>query len=180
MIDDIRPLGAGEMVDELGNAVTPERVEALLRHFAFRSDTEAWEVGLVVKAMAADRDRLAADLAAARAASAEMRAALSHLVDIVEDARSVGEMQGEDFLMEPWASLQANADRYLPLLAREPDRRGAAIVKQARIVVGKADAWVLGCDESCDTDCDHFGKHSILSLVEGLRRALAPAPGGEG
>jgi hypothetical protein len=48
-----RPVSAGRgLVDELGEPVTAERVDALLAHFMFRSDPEAWEVGLVVKALA--------------------------------------------------------------------------------------------------------------------------------
>lgn len=48
---------------------------------------------------------------------AELEAALRHLEVIVDDAISVGEMQGEDFRLSPWADMQAVSGRYAHLTA---------------------------------------------------------------
>lgn len=52
---------------------------------------------------------------------ARLRELNRSLLTTIEDAVSVGEMQGEDFRLDPWASLKAAAERGVAALA-EVDR----------------------------------------------------------
>lgn len=61
------------MLDELGTAVTPERIAELEQHFMFRSDAAARDVGLILRAQQA-----AADLAAAERDEQARNAADAH------------------------------------------------------------------------------------------------------
>ena len=74
-------------VDVLGYPVTPERIRALLRHYAVRSDTTSREVCLIVAALRAENERLRASIVTALedydrrdeiSAVDTLRAALSH------------------------------------------------------------------------------------------------------
>lgn len=80
------------MIDELGYPVTPERIDDLLRHFQFRSDAEAWQVGLIVGALRSERARLEAEVAALRAAGDWMAECLEDsLVNLAPWEHSVKE-----------------------------------------------------------------------------------------
>ncbi len=60
------------------------------------------------------------ELAAAQARIEVLEAKVGRLMTIIEDAVSVGEMQGEDFLFDPWASLKQAADEPRAALAPRP------------------------------------------------------------
>lgn len=67
------------MIDELGNEVTDDRVQALVEHIRFKSDTMSWETGLILKALMVEGASTRDALAAAEAQNAELVAALEGL-----------------------------------------------------------------------------------------------------
>ncbi len=96
---------ADPLVDELGRTVTQERVDALLEHIMFRSDTEAWEVGLLLKAI---MPALAAANAAREAAEKIVQAIRADLMLGAED------------------DVSAAVNRLLVFSAEQQSRRAAA------------------------------------------------------
>lgn len=110
------------MIDELGNEVTEERVQAIAEHIMFKSDSTSWEIGLVLKALMVEVSATRDELAVAVAQVEALRAAGDNMANCIEYfwKPSPCEHHGTECgacEVTRWGLLQESAEEWRELLA---------------------------------------------------------------